>query len=124
MHIVMKENILILRYLLQSGKRYAKLAVTCIRLSFAEKMTVVLAVISLAAVILLIGGFALLFLTMGCVEMLCQSMDRYWSYIIVGGLYAIMLSIVIVFRRSLITNPISRFISRLIIDMPKNQSEL
>lgn len=115
----MKEEILMFRGLLQSGKRYARLAITCIRLSFAEKMTVVLAVILLSAVILLIGGFALLFLTMGCVEMLCQSVDRYWSYLIVGGLYVLILSTIIVFRRQLITNPISRFISRLIIDMPK-----
>lgn len=96
-------------------RRYMRLGIEFVRLSAAEKLTLLLAAISFWMVVFVIGSFALIFFSVGIVQILSLSIPEYLTYVIAGIFYLLLLLLLIVFKRVIIINPIARFISRLIV---------
>lgn len=96
-------------------RRMASLGVESVKLTMAERLTVFCSAISIIAILAMVMGFVLLFLSLGCVKMLSQSINEHWAYVIVGGVYVVAGIVIVVARRAMVVDPIARFISRLIL---------
>ena len=95
------------------AKKYCSLQFNYAKLTFAEKLVVLLSGIAIAAICFMLASFMILLLSFALVDMLKTVVSPIWAYIIVSAIFVLMIAIIIIFRRSLIVNPISRFISKL-----------
>ena len=101
--------------------RLFNLKVEDARLMLAVKLTKLL-----GAVVYLFVGFMLLlcllgFIAAGAAHLLCEFMSPMWAYLIIALFYFLLLTVVIAAKKYLIINPIARFISRLIVEQPKQR---
>ena len=68
--------------------------------------------------------FALAFFAGAAIEALELVMVPWLSYLILGGVFVLLMLLTVCTRKTLIINPIARFISRLIFDVqPKDDPE-
>ena len=82
-------------------KRLISLYIENVKLTAAEKLTVVMSAAVLLLVALVFGIFMLAFLSGACIELLALVLPAWASY---------------AFRKHIIVNPIARFVSRLVFD--------
>ncbi|RXE70978.1 hypothetical protein ED352_07455 [Muribaculaceae bacterium Isolate-002 (NCI)] len=105
-------------------QRIAKLYIHSGKLSLAEVLTQLLAAIAIAFVCLLFVIISLAFVSYGVIEALSQHMATTWAYLIVGGFYLLLIILMIIFKRTIIINPIARFLSKIILDAPDTPNNL
>ena len=86
-------------------KRLISLYIENVKLTAAEKLTVVMSAAVLLLVALVFGIF-----------MLALVLPAWASYAILGGFFLLLVVLVIAFRKHIIVNPIARFVSRLVFD--------
>lgn len=89
-----------------------------IRLSAAERTTMLFSAIAIAAISTILGSATIFFLSIGAAQLL-KSVTPYGAYFIVAGFYILLLVILFIFRRRIIIDPIARLITRLLIDAPE-----
>ncbi|MCC8070707.1 MAG: phage holin family protein [Bacteroidales bacterium] len=94
-------------------KNYLTLNVEYAKLTAAEKLTRFLTVATVALSLLLLGTVLFFFLSLAIVEWIATALPIGWAYAIMGGVYLVIILIVVFFRKALIADPIARFISRL-----------
>lgn len=99
-------------------QRLAKLYIQTGKLTLTEVLTRILAGALIAFVCLLFAIISLTFISYGVINTLTQTMSMTWACLIVGGFYLFIIILMIVFKRTLIINPIARFLSKIIIDAP------
>lgn len=100
--------------------KYVKLLIEDTRLNVAEKLTRMLSALTVCALMLMLALATLLFLSIAAGYALSNVMQPMWAYVSVASLYVVIAVVVFVCKKSLIVNPIARFISRLLIDAPEN----
>lgn len=100
--------------------RYVRLLLEDARLSAAEKLTRLLAAVALAAILIIFGTVALLFVSLGVSQLLAESMNEMWAYLIVAAFYVVAFAVLILARRTLLVDPIARFVSKLILPPPSD----
>ncbi len=93
-----------------------------IRLSAAERLTLLLSAIAVAALAVILGTAVVLFLSLGAARML-STVTPHGAYFIVAAFYAVLLVVLIVMRRRLITDPVCRLVTRLLVAPPEKTSE-
>lgn len=98
--------------------KYIKLLVEDTRLSIAEKLTRLLATIALVSLLTIIATVALVFISIAVGIALAQSLSPLWSFVIVAGFYTALLVVLVTCRRTLLVNPIARFISTILLQPP------
>lgn len=92
------------------------------KLSIAEKLSILLSYLVMSAIGLLIGFCVLLFLSGALISVLYDlTNNEALSYIVVAGLWAIMLLLVFAFKTTLIVNPVTRFVTKLMFN-PNNDN--
>lgn len=96
-------------------KRLISLYIENVKLTAAEKLTVVMSAAVLLLVALVFGIFMLAFLSGACIELLALVLPAWASYAILGGFFLLLVVLVIAFRKHIIVNPIARFVSRLVL---------
>ncbi len=101
--------------LIKEIKTYLELNVENAKLTAAEKTVRLLSALALVALIALFALLGLLFLSMAIADFIADALGKGWAYTIVTGLYLLLIAIVVVFRRGMIINPVSRFITRLFL---------
>ncbi|MBD5255796.1 MAG: hypothetical protein HDS53_06995 [Barnesiella sp.] len=99
----------------QRIKQLATLKFEYTRLTVAEKATILLSMVALAVIMFFAGAAVIFFLSVALSHLLAQSVGTVWSSVIVAGIYLFIVLVVFAFRKQLIINPISRFITRLIL---------
>lgn len=104
-------------------KHLCSLEIENARLLLSEKLTLLLARISLVAVSFVVSATALVFLSMSAADFLLRGLAPCWTYLIIGGFYVLIVIVVACFRRKLITDPIARYISRVVLDPPAPPKE-
>ncbi|MDE6121030.1 MAG: phage holin family protein [Muribaculaceae bacterium] len=97
---------------------YVKLLIEDTRLNVSEKLTRLLAAVALSAVLFVFGVVALIFVALAVSFALADVLSPIGSFIIMAGFFAVMFVILILCRRTLLVNPIARFISRLLLEAP------
>lgn len=96
-------------------KQLAQLRYDYAKLTFAEKLTLILAMLALGLVCILLLIVMLFFLSIALAECIGASIGIAWACAIVAGIYLVALIVVICLRKYLFVNPISRFITRLLL---------
>ena len=115
-----KETTSGLKALTAGVTRYVKLRLEDARLNAAEKLTLLLSALTFYALMIIVGMVALIFISIGVGHMLASTISHpMWAYVYIAGFYVILFVLLVVFRQKLIFDPIARFISRLIVEPPK-----
>lgn len=92
------------------------------KLTIAEKLSILLSYLVISAIGLLIGFSVLLFLSGALISVLYDlTSSEALSYIVVAGLWAIILLLVFAFKTTLIINPVTRFVTKLMFN-PNNDN--
>jgi len=103
--------------------RLCRLYIENAKLTLTEKLTLLLSA-ALLIISLVFGVFALAFFAGAAIEALELVMEPWLSNLILGGVFVLFMLLTFILRKSLILNPIARFISRMIFDVhPQDDPE-
>ena len=97
-------------------KRLLELKAESLGVILSRKLTLLLGIIAVAVIILVSLGIVLAFLGVAFADYLSQFMPLYCSYLIMTGIVVVTVTVIMIFRRHLIYDPLCRFISRLIFE--------
>lgn len=100
-------------------KRLVGLYIEDARLNLTEKLTRILSGVAIAFICILFMVICLAFLSIGIVAELKTVMSPPVAYLIVAGFYVVLILALIIFKRTLLLNPIARFLSRIILKAPE-----
>lgn len=98
------------------GLRLLKLYLEGAKLTVADKLTVLFSAGVLLVTLVVLGMFALAFLSGALVQLLALVLPVWACFAICAGGYALVMVLVVLFRKSLIVNPIARFVSKLVLE--------
>lgn len=107
------------RKLFEEVKKYINLQIDYAKLTATEKISVILGMSVLFAVILVLSVGAGIYLSFALVYLLEPLVGIVGSYAIVGAVFLLLIAIVILFKKKLILVPITRFISKVLLDNEK-----
>lgn len=107
----------------QSLQRLFNLEVDNAKMLITEKLTVLTARLAVCFVVFVVGTCTLIFASMGVADILLEDLPPRWTYLIIAGFYALVMIILIAFRRRVFINPIARFMSRVILDPPETETD-
>ena len=97
-------------------KKYLTLQIDYAKLTTVEKLVVLLSAIAMVAVILILGACVLFYLSFAVVFMLSDAIGSTWgAYLIVSGIFLVLMLVVYALRQKLILDPVSRFLTRLFL---------
>lgn len=121
----MKENITDqLKNIYENGISWIKLEVEYAKLTAAEKITVLISTLILGAICALLGMVVLILLSFSLVDLFKEFMSPALSCLTVSAILVFLILLIFIFRAPLLENPISRLISKLILDIkPRNDHE-
>ncbi len=105
------------------GRRLLRLLCDGARLALAEKLTRLMSVIALFLIGLILGVCVLAFFTLGIGRILSAHLADYWSFLIMAGFYLLLIVALVAFRKPLLVNPLSRFLTSLIVAPPKTSDK-
>ena len=100
-------------------KKLGNLYIESLRLKSTEKITIILAAVAFYAVAMALGLVCLVFISIGIGNLLATTVAPHLAYLIIAVFYLILLILTIVWRRQIFIDPIARFISRVLVDMPE-----
>ena len=113
-----------MKSIFENGRKWIKLEIEYARLTVAEKTTVLLSTLIFGAVCLLLGMIILMLLAFALVYTFKDFMSPALACVCVSGVIIVLIALLFAFRRPLLENPISRLISKLILDLkPENENE-
>ena len=95
------------------AKDYIRLNLDYAKLTTAEKLTMLLVAVSLCLIGFVLVSLIVFFLSMAVVRWIAQATGITWAYFIMSGFYLLVLVLAFALRKTLIVNPISRFVSKL-----------
>lgn len=104
-------------------RRLGELYISKARLKTTEKLTILLSTIAFSAVVAAIALVFILFVTIGVGHLLATSIAPHLAYLLVAGFYLLVLLVILFMRRTLFIDPISRFLSRLLVEAPESSGE-
>ncbi len=102
--------------------RYLRLTAEDLRLTAAEKLTVLFSTVTFFALVLITGTVALVFVSIGIGHWLAATVAPLMAYLYIAIFYVLILAVLIIFKRQLLIDPICRFVTRLIVEAPKNEN--
>lgn len=102
--------------LIDEGRKYLSLEMKYGKLTAVEKMSVLLSAVAFVAVLVIIGAFALFYLVSTAVHIMSQWMALWGANLIVVIALLLLMLLVVTFRRQLIVDPITRFVTRLFLN--------
>lgn len=102
---------------------WAKLEVEYIKLTASEKLIILLSAILLGGIfmILLIPVFFMLMLALA--EVFIPMMPAAVAYVVVAGIFLVLIILLYIGRKPLIYNPMAKFISKLLLERGKNETK-
>lgn len=103
------------------AKRLIGLYIENVRLTSAEKLSVLFSSIALFSIVIVIAMIAMIFIAIGLASMLESYIAPFWSYFIISGILFVVILLLFIFKAQLFINPIARFVSKLLLDSPKKE---
>lgn len=97
-------------------KRLVTLNIDYARLTAAEKVSILMSTIAFYAVAGVVGMLLVLFISFGVGHLLATTVAPEVAYLYIAGFYLVVFVLLVVFRRQIIVDPITRFITKLFID--------
>lgn len=108
-----------LKEIITHSKSWIDLEIKYVKLTAAEKFTILMSQLILGAVALIIGNVILVLLAFSLAELFQTFMNPALAYLAVAGVVAVLLLIVYFLRKPLLLNPIAKFITKLFIEQNK-----
>lgn len=105
-----------LKELLIQSINWAKLEVEYLKLTAAEKIIILVSMMVIGVVVLLLLLPAILMFLFALAQVFIGFMPVAVAYVCVGGIVLLLLGILVIFRKSLIINPVAKFISKVLLD--------
>lgn len=105
-----------MRTMYREGIRWWKKEVEYVKLTAAEKFTILISAMVVGAVCSFIGVLALILFSFALVEVFQTFMCPALAYLSVGGVFVVLLLVIYALRKVLVINPLARFITKLIIN--------
>ena len=110
------------KQLIQEGKRYLKLELNYNKLTAVEKMSILLSAIAVVAVVVIIGAFVLIYLASTLATVISEASGAAWvGNLVVAAIFSALLLLILVFRKQIIVDPITRFITKLFLTPNDNE---
>ena len=107
-----------LKELLTQSINWAKLEVEYLKLTAAEKLIILVSMMVISIVVLLLLLPAILMFLFALAQVFINFMPVAVAYVCVGGIVLVFLALLFVFRKSLVINPVAKFISKVLLDQP------
>ncbi|MDE7081894.1 MAG: phage holin family protein [Muribaculaceae bacterium] len=120
----MKDNITDqLKGVYDTARRWISLEIQYAKLTAAEKITILLSTLILGAVCMLLGMVILILFSFSLVDLFKTFLHPALAYLSVGGILVVLIALIVILRRPLLENPISRLISKLILEIKPRDNE-
>ena len=97
-------------------KKYLSLKADYYKLTGVEKLSLLLSAIAVALIATVLALIALFYLTSALQSYIGQMIGMPLSYVIIAVVYIVLGVLVVVFKKSLIVNPICRLVSKIFLD--------
>ena len=97
-------------------KKYLSLKADYYKLTGVEKLSLLLSAIAVALIATVLVLIALFYLTSALQSYIGQMIGIPLSYVIIAVVYIVLGVLVVVFKKSLIVNPICRLVSKIFLD--------
>lgn len=104
-----------IRQFIAEIKEYAQLRLEYGKLTLTEKITLLVSALALGLICVFLAVIAVFFLSMSAVDWIALSLGRAWAALIMCGAYLLLIGLLILLRKPLIVNPMSKLISRIIL---------
>lgn len=108
--------------LFTEARRYFSLEWDYTKLTAVEKMAVLLSAVAFVAVVIIIGTFVLHHLFTALISVLASALGCAWgAHLIAAALLLLLLLVVLAFKKQLIVDPVTRFVSKLFLKPEDNE---
>lgn len=112
----MKTNLFAeLRKTIELLRRYVTLEFNYMKLTAAEKLTMLAGAVAMSAVILFLASMMLVLLLLASAEFFKTFIPASLAYLASAGIVLLVIVVIVIFKRALILNPIARFLTRLML---------
>lgn len=103
------------RQIFEEGKKYLTLQFDYVKLTATEKISLIgsMSLVLILALIFMTG--AMFYLSFALVYLMEPYIGLMWSYAVLAGIALLCAVVVIVFRTPLIINPITRFLTKVLL---------
>ena len=103
------------RQIFEEGKKYLTLQFDYVKLTATEKISLIgsMTLVLILALIFMTG--AMFYLSFALVYLMEPYIGLMWSYAVLAGIALVCAVVVIVFRTPLIINPITRFLTKVLL---------
>lgn len=117
----MKDNLTNdIKDIFRQAVNWLQLEVDYVKLTAAEKLTVLMSAVVLGAVFMLLAMIIVVLLSMALVGILEMWMQTGLAFLCVSGVVLLLGLLIFLLRKPLLINPIARFLTRLIMDQKEN----
>lgn len=106
-----------LKELLAEAKGYLSLQVDVAKLTVVEKLTLLLAGITMGLIAVLLLGFVILLLAFAAAHAFEEIMNPAFAYLSTAGVVLLLLIVIYFARKPLIINPIAKLLSKLFMNL-------
>lgn len=106
--------------MMESIRRLITLNLDYARLTAAEKLSVLMSAIAFFSVLTLLVTIVLFFISFGIGFLLARTIAPDCAYLYVAAFYAVLALLLVIFRRKLFSEPVTRFVTRLFVKPPQD----
>lgn len=104
------------KQLFDSIKEHAKLEIEYSKLTLAEKMSILLSRAMIVAILLIFGAGVLLLLLWAFAKWMIALTGSLWLGVLIAAALVVLLALLVYgYRKQLIINPVTRFVTRLLL---------
>lgn len=100
-------------------RRYGTLKLEYAKLTAAEKFTLLVGWMAIGLICLICASFLIFLLSLAAAELFKTIMSPALAYICVSGVFLLLIIVVILLRKPMVINPISRFITMVLFEKGK-----
>ena len=100
------------------------LQVENLRLKLTEKITILLAMVAFYAVIIVLGLVFFVFVSLALSNLLATVLPPYLAYMTMALVYVLAFVLICLLRRQIFFDPIARFMSRLLVELPEDERKI
>lgn len=104
------------KQLFDSIKEHAKLEIEYSKLTLAEKMSILLSRAMIVAILLIFGAGVMLLLLWAFAKWMITLTGSLWLGVLIAAVLVVLLALLVYgYRKQLIINPVTRFVTRLLL---------
>jgi hypothetical protein len=104
------------KQLFDSIKEHAKLEIEYSKLTLAEKMSILLSRAMIVAILLIFGAGVMLLLLWAFAKWMIALTGSLWLGVLIAAVLVVLLALLVYgYRKQLIINPVTRFVTRLLL---------